>query len=203
MAYRELDQRILTHIAQNPGVNAADVAHNLGVPATTVNKHVKNLQVQHKIVRGLNVSTEYRKQLFKSFIFINSRFSGESPEEGGERDYQQQLVQSIKNQFQRAPYAGYLFMENIEIVLGAEFDIILILLASDISPIGLFVTKFLRPHRYVEKTQTVTVWPTQSKSDEGEATDPTQQGATTALRTDSSAENDGTSDADPVDREGQ
>jgi DNA-binding Lrp family transcriptional regulator len=159
---RDVNQLIRKYLAEHPGTKREKAARALDIPAATLGSHVKNLIELGEVQDGLTLTTHYRKQLFKSFIFINTTYRGKALDDLTELDYQQQLVQAIERKISKPPYNGLLFLESVEIVMGADFDIILILYAPDISPIGMFVTKYLRPHRYVKKTQTITVWPSQS-----------------------------------------
>ncbi|MFO0909823.1 MAG: winged helix-turn-helix domain-containing protein [Isosphaeraceae bacterium] len=155
------DEDVFAEIARNPGTNQSQIARRLGTSTATISRCVERLEAAGRIHTGLGVSSEYRSQLFKSYIFINTHYQGEREQQEDEVPYQQALVHDIQEKIRLGGYAGSLFLESVEIVMGATFDIILIVSAKDIGPIGNFVTKFLRPHRDVEKTQTVTVWPSQ------------------------------------------
>lgn len=128
-----------------------------------MSSHVQKLKKSKVIEEGLKVSDEYSKRLFKAYIFIVTEYNGAELGKGEEVDYQQQLVQSIREKLRVEPYSLSLYLESVDIVMGADFDIILTLSALDIGPIGLFVTNFLRPHRDVQQTKTITVWPSQTR----------------------------------------
>lgn len=165
----KLDDRIISYLSAHPGTYAHLLAKELGRAPTTVSNHVKKLKNEKVIEEGLRVRAEHQKRFFKTYIFIITEYNGEVPRKNQEVDYQQQLVQSIHEKLRVEPYSLSLYLESVDIVMGAEFDIILTLSAIDIGPIGLFVTNFLRPHRDVLQTKTITVWPSQaslSASDE-------------------------------------
>ncbi len=174
----KLDDRIIAYLSAHPGASTQLLAQELGKPANTVRSHVDKLIKKNVIEEGLRVRSDHRKRLFKTYIFITTEYNGDTPGKGQEIDYQQQLVQSIHEKLHIEPYSLSLYLESVDIVMGADFDIILTLSAIDIGPIGLFVTNFLRPHRDVQQTKTITVWPSQARltgNDEktpGAASDP-------------------------------
>ncbi len=173
--YAELDDDLLRYIRQNPSKARSEIKEafeaDKGVDKNTTNNHLVELLKKKLIIEGVFVTNLWKKQKIKSYILITTNYCGEKGQgrwaggddgPSGRLTYQQVLVRDIRKAIEDGIYRGTLFLESVEIVLGAEFDIILILLADDVYPIGDFVTGFLRTQRDVHNTKTIMVWPSRS-----------------------------------------
>ena len=156
---KNLDFSIAAHVSDHPGAERKDIAAKLKRVESTLNPHISRLIDEGQLREGLTVTDAWKKQQIKSYIFIETVYRDAGTVQRSEFNYQQELVQNIKDRLGAAPYRGVLFLDSIEIVMGADFDIILILLAKDVSPLGSLVTGFLRTQPYVNKTRTVLAWP--------------------------------------------
>ncbi|MDG3002703.1 hypothetical protein [Paludisphaera mucosa] len=171
-----LSDRLLKYIRQNPGKLRAAIKKKFYAeephphPNTTA-ANLKALIGEGLVVEGFFVTDAWKKSKLKTYILITTDFRGkkvrgdwavsaEGPE--GVLTYQQILVRDIQKALRSGPYREHLFLESVEIVLGAEFDIIIVVMADDVYPIGDFVTGFLRTQRDVVNTKTITVWPSKS-----------------------------------------
>ncbi len=126
---------------------------------STVNKYVGEMAKAGVLQEGVSVTTQLKKSFIKSYVLIETSYGGPRQTDGVEIPYQQQLVKLIRDKIKTKHYRKILFLESVDIVLGTDFDIILILLARDPKPIGVFVTEFLKTHRDVAQTITINVNP--------------------------------------------
>jgi hypothetical protein len=178
---KDLDFKTLAYISDHPGAERSEIAKHLGYPEqkahAAVDARLRRLIADGRLQEGLSVTDAWKGELIKSYVFIDTVFQDDGDTARDEEaNYQQDLVDNIKRKLGTDRYRGAIFLDSVEIVMGADFDIVLILRANDVSPIGSFVTGFLRSHRYVHKTRTIMAWPWQSSS-----TNPSQDGGDSAV----------------------
>jgi hypothetical protein len=163
MKSRDLPTRILGFLAKHPFAERRTMASQLDVPASTLNFHVSRLIEQGKIRDGLCANID--KFLFRKFIIlINTRPpTGAARRHAGRRgadkerapNYQLNLIDDIREEIDRD---DELLLESVDIVMGADWDIILMVRADDLGPVADFVVRFLRVNECVAGTRTTFVW---------------------------------------------
>lgn len=156
---KKLDEKILTVLSHSPCTDRVDIAAAVDTPVATVNNHIAKLKKEGTLQEGLTVTPAWKKQQLKTYIFIYTQYS--KSRNGGlpEMPYQQKLKLDIEKKLQETKYRNELVLENVSIVLGADFDLILVLTAKHMHSINRLVTAWLRVHPYVAKTQTIMVGP--------------------------------------------
>ena len=131
--------------------------------STTVLNYINDLIRQKQVVHiksGYTINHEWREGQLKAYVFIETVYrEGEKGE-----NYQIKFVGDIQRGFDEGKYPG-LHLTAVEIVMGADkFDLITVILADDVYPLGQFVTGYLRTEPNVLKTHTVLVWPKRPRS---------------------------------------
>ena len=162
---KKLDEKILTTILSTPCCDRATIASVVGANIATTNQHILKLKEEGKLQEGLTVTPSWKQQQLKSYIFIYTDYRREPNEKLSEIPYQQQLKEDIERKLNDKPYCDELVLESLSIVLGADFDLILVLNAKQMHSINRLVTAWLRTHPFVVKTQTIMDGPLAPEAD--------------------------------------
>lgn len=162
--YPDLRGKILTFLEHtNPksqtavATHLSSIAYNPG--RSTLYSCLKDMVEDNTLVHltGYTVNREVRAGQIKTYIFIETRFQ----EGKTDKNYQDRLKEDIEREIESGKYKD-MHLISVEIVLGADlFELIVVVTADALYPIGQFVKGFLREHQNVVKTRTVLVWPSQ------------------------------------------
>lgn len=116
----------------------------------------KKKKVKHQ-KSGYLIAKEWKESQPKAYIFITTEYP--KPKKLGDQCHKR-LVADIKAKFRARKFKN-LTLTSAEIIMGHEFDIILIVYGDSVTDIGFFVLDFLQGHELVKKTHTVMVWPSE------------------------------------------
>lgn len=131
------------------------------IPENTLRHHLERLQRKGKIKHqesGYLVDRNWKEDQPKAFVFIEIV----RPKKRGEH-YQKKLADELRENFLKGDYEGVNLI-GIDIVTGANYDLIAQVYSHDLHFIGKFVMDTLRAHELVTATHTIMVWPSQPKA---------------------------------------
>lgn len=158
----DISNRIITYIYDNQTTTIEEISKDLGVSYQAVQKHLKNLSDKKIVQRGFIVNySEINNKFYKYWISIETIYKSEREEffenndEYG-KDYQERLCHEIIQKLMEPDWSHDLILISIDVVLSAQWDIILSLYAKDSRSVLKFITQYLRTHRSV--TGTSTAW---------------------------------------------
>lgn len=165
---------VLEFFRENGKSNVKDLLKFLeeregGVPRTSIASVLTALSEDGKDQQLLKHEESYelligdpmtRYYVFVRFGYLAGREFLERAE--GFQSYQHRISEDIKAHLQNKRDMA---MDHIEILLGFEYDMLIVLRAKGTGPVGEFVTGFLQAIPGVERTTTPTAWKISSKSE--------------------------------------
>ena len=156
----EFHERVISLIKADPTLNRRQMAARLGLEYANFVKKFTELTDKKIIQEGFLINPEYPGSDLKKFwILIETRFPFElqKPDADGPlaSDYQAGLIKKIKEKLEgNNDFSQHISLCEIEIMLGADWDIILSVYARDMDKIAFFVTQFLRTQSEIARTRT-------------------------------------------------
>ena len=164
-----LDQ-IVQALFVEPGLDRATLAEKLSMKPSTLRRNVSLLIEQNVLREGLLLTDSGRPKSDRYYIEIVTKFDHPAvPDEKPHAPrnekpnaprintpYQQDLRKEIRTELNKPENAEFLKLISLDIALGAAWDLMLVLYATDKKYISNFVTCFLRTHKYVLQTRTGT-----------------------------------------------
>lgn len=151
---------VMAHLADHPDATDEALEKLLDRSERTLDRYLEEAREREWLVEGRYVTRKWRRVQVKAYIFIETRFDRSVTRQKPQLNYQEELAWDIKEELKKRPQ---LYMESMEIVLGAKFNIILVLYAASVGPIGDFVKGCLPERNFIINTQTVMVWPGQEE----------------------------------------
>jgi hypothetical protein len=119
-----------------------------------LDKLIERGKVKHQ-EQGYFIVKEWKEGQPKAFILVELA----KPKKGG-GNYQKMLVDEIRDGFRKGEHAG-LNLISVDVVMGAEFSVIVQVYSDNLHFIGRFVKEYLLVNELVTKTRTIMVWPTE------------------------------------------
>jgi DNA-binding Lrp family transcriptional regulator len=149
-------RKILACVSIDKTAEPKTLAEDLDVSVSTINRDLEIMEEKEILFKNKwSIGDRIKEGQFKCFIFIETEYTKDKKEV----NYQIGLVDEIRKRMKGRPYLGKLFLVSIDIVMGAKFDIILVVRSDDPHHLGMFVKSFLRTHPWVQGTQTILAWP--------------------------------------------
>lgn len=148
--------QIISLINADPSITRRQIEDRLNVGYSAVQKQIKRLIDAGVIETGFRVRESRLTHRLKFWIFIETRYNSKAaaPSDGLAPDYQRQLCQDITTELLRPEYADHLLFGSVQVLLGADCDVVLVLYADDARHVLRFVTRFLRTRPSVLSTAT-------------------------------------------------
>jgi hypothetical protein len=129
-------------------------------PITTINKHLNGLIKEGKVrhqEQGFLINQGWKATQPNAYIFIITEY----PQPKRQNDQcHKKLVAEIKQAFDARRFKS-LILVSAEIIMGYDYDIIIVVYGDSVTDIGGFVLDYLQGHQLVKKTHTVMVWPSE------------------------------------------
>jgi len=167
----DVPDRILDYLEARPAQSSQDIANGLSIPLTTVQRHLRQMETAGLVREGyVFVAPLAKKRLHRFHIYVQTEYgelkglflptSGEDP--------QSHIIKQIERELAQNPHCkGKVFLEAIDILMGGDYDKVIIVSAADIQPVGNFVIFVLREMKGIRWTKTATVWsPNHAQLDE-------------------------------------
>ena len=163
----DLPDKIIALLKAEPTLNRKEIAARLGVSYQAAQKHLNRLIERQKAVKHSFTVTDVIGETHRKFwVTINTKHTPKK--KGGMNDYQDRLCNQIHDLFRKPdPSTAGLVFDDVRIVLGGRFDIILTLYAKDPDAVGRFVTRYLRAHESVAETSTA--WSLERSAPQGDS----------------------------------
>jgi hypothetical protein len=158
--YEKNLSQLLSHLADHPNATDKQLVAVLVKGDRTIDRYLKDAKDRGWLAEGRHVTRKWRRVQAKAYIFIETKFDRSVTRQKPKLNYQEEVTWDITQEIKRRPQ---LYMESMEIVLGAKFNIILVLYAATVGPIGDFVKGCLPERNFIINTQTVMVWPGQEE----------------------------------------
>jgi hypothetical protein len=165
----KLDAMILSCLQRHTVMSSGQIAYEVSRLAKisgssgdfnlkTITNHLKVLQGGRKIKHqdaGYFIDQGWKEGQPKAYVLLVTKY----PEHKKRGDhYQKILVDQIRLSFKNGEHEG-LNLLSAEIVMGHDYDVIVVIYATNINIIGKFVMDYLLTNELVQKTHTVMVWP--------------------------------------------
>lgn len=159
---------ILDFLMSNPFKTRKEISTSTNIPLDTVHRQVRALEKAGQVREGIVVSDPSHNGFQRFHIFIETQYgeldgfkpdrpnAEKSETDGSEPD--SLIVQVRRELVRRSREDKDIALENIDILMGGDWDVALIVRARDIYPVGAFVTEFLRGKKNIRRTKTATVW---------------------------------------------
>ena len=150
-----LPEKIVALLKAEPTLTRKEIASKLSVSYQAVQKHLNELMKEPgpSIKNSFTVTGVIGVTHRKFWITINTKYN--TSKKGTSNNYQDQLCEEIHSLFRNADAkAKELIFDDIRIVLGGRFDIVLTLYSNNPDAVGRFVTRYLRSRPSVAETST-------------------------------------------------
>jgi DNA-binding Lrp family transcriptional regulator len=154
--------QILNYLEARPARSSQEIASDLTIPLTTVQRHLRQLQADEQIREGyVSIAPSAKKRLHRFHIYVQTEY-GElkglfGPTSG--QDPQSHIIKQIERELEQNPHCkGKVFLEVVDILMGGDYDMVIIVSSADIQPVGNFVIFVLRDIKGIRWTKTATVW---------------------------------------------
>jgi DNA-binding Lrp family transcriptional regulator len=146
----------------------SDKAQSLGICGPindkTIEYHLERLvgakQVRRQ-ERGYHIAAGWKEGQPKAYILVMTQYPTDKKRGN---HYQKILVDQIRESFHNGEHEG-VNLVSAEIVMGHEYDVIVVIYSSSMKKIGTFVMDYLLTNKLIQKTHTVMVWPTDGEAD--------------------------------------
>lgn len=164
----DLRNRIITKVFEQPTISRHELARELGVKYSSVQKHLAQLARSGEVVPGFVVRESSLLKRQKFWIFIETRFvplEATTDEKQKVVPYQQDLCRTIVEAVLKKPWSDSISYGGIQIMLGGAADLVLTLYTNDAASISRFVTDFLRTRPSIVRTSTA--WAAVDPADSG------------------------------------
>ncbi|HYH69589.1 MAG TPA: winged helix-turn-helix transcriptional regulator [Urbifossiella sp.] len=150
--------RILEYLASHPFKSRKDISTDTGIPLDTVHRQVRSLEESGHVREGIVVTDPFHNGFERFHIFIETQH-GELDGFPSDTSKPNSLISQIRAELARRNHESKdIVLENIDILMGGDWDVALIVRAQGIYPVGEFVTEFLRAKKNIRRTKTATVW---------------------------------------------
>lgn len=143
MQLDDKDIKVLELLKENSKLKTSQMSKRLRMPITTVHNRIKKLE-KLGIIKHYTIVPDHKKLGKDILSYILATVMYVLP--SGERIYQEEIAQKVKA----------LGAEEVHIVTGGT-DIIIKVLAKDVTELNDFVIKKLRSIEGIDKTQTLIV----------------------------------------------
>jgi len=155
--------KIVSYISSHPRATRTQIATDLNIHYTTVQKHLKSLERKKELEERLYLTGKMEERYLKFWIFIQTKYPSRSEYQEanlnpdlGAKDFQGYLCSRIAKHlysFDEKTKQSMIFL-GIEVVMGGRHDIVLSLNSSNDEIVSEFVTQYLRIQPEVESTAT-------------------------------------------------
>ena len=147
--------RILSFLNSNPSASRMQIAEALSISYQSVQKHLKILESVGSISPGFLLYPKSTESGYKFWIMIKTSPVKHSGKDTIGTDYQRELCDEIANEFyMNSDLTLGLEFGSVDVVLGSDFDIILLVFSNHPDAVEKFITKFIRNKRSVYSTST-------------------------------------------------
>lgn len=159
MSRDRLDNQLISVLSVDPTLTRNQLAAKLGRTYETIQRVLARLSVTHVIKPGFIVTAESLEGLVNYWIMIQTRSLNASGD--SKLDYQSRLCGQIGAALTGPEWRDRLVFRRIDILFGADWDIILLVSARSAQTIQALVTGYLRS-QCPEIVGTRTAWSTQA-----------------------------------------
>jgi len=163
---QETQDKIISCINKNPALTREEISILTGRSRTTVQRHLQELIEKGMVIPGFFVTPKFAEKRTTFWIFIETRYNKPEDNKSGDNkpgkvqkeivNYQVALCDEIVKVLNEkdSHYSGRITYVDIQILLGADFDIVLKLISNDMECVADFITQFLRTRDAIARTRT-------------------------------------------------